>query len=1200
LPGDTLVVNLTNNLPVPPAGSAFSNNTNLHYHGLHVSPQAPGDDSIDMLAAPGQSLHYLLQIPLTHPPGLYWYHAHAHAEAERQTLAGMSGALIVDGIAAYTPAVANMTERVLIARDAPLPGSALPSANLKSLYAMKWAMQHGVTMHASSHAASAARVITSADRTEFHAANNRLTRNPYVDVDPRYRHFVRPLATDGHCVVGSPEQPVKALTLNGATQPALQIAPGEQQFWRMVNAGADTYLDVAVDNAQLQVIAIDGVPVSSGVGTPSSLTVSDWVLPPASRVEFIVTGPPAGTPSYLRTNCFDAGSEGDPMPAQILASLTSTASATSPTAKQALHRFVGRVSPRAQRFVFHATGKVRAPRLGRTAAAIRAAGIAATRTLYYTDQNNINGIAYDPAAPPQFYAQSGTVEQWTISNGSNEVHTFHIHQIHFVVQAINGTPLAQQYVMDNVNVPAATANGPGTVTLLLDFTDPTVIGTFLLHCHILSHEDGGMMAKIRVGTAPPLASSVSTLSFAGVSTSAQTVTMSGGTAPYSVSGCAGVAFASVKGSTISVSPFGAGSCVLTVADASNPSLTTTIAIAVTAPPPVIALAPTSTSFAGVTAPAQSVAIVGGFAPFTITGCASIVAATVIGSMLNVAPAAVGTCSLQLTDAQNNVAVLSVAVNSPSSGNPLDDLTFHQNPMRTGWYQNETVLNTTTVASPNFGPLATLTAPAGMPGFGKVYAQPLYVTNETAIDGFQHNLIIVAGAAAQVYAFDETTRTVVWHRDFTNLAAGIRQQLWTDTNCSDVQPDVGIVGTPVIDRNLDAIYVVVATMENGVPYTRLHAIGLGSGVDVLPPAVISASVALATGGTATINSRFNMNRAALLEANGNIYVGLGSHCDAGLAFTHGWMLAFNATTLAQSGSLIDLSNANDGTGNYLGSVWMGGFGPAADAPGNIYFATGNGPFNGTTNFSMSIMKVPGNLNLAAASYFTPIQEALDSESDRDVGSAGVLLLPDQTGPLAHLLVGGGKCSVPAGCYKYILNRDLLGGQQAGNAGAVWSADTAGSMFGGPAYFADATGAQHIVYGSGAPGYPFSTYTLNQSPIGLSIESSANVGRLAGRDAGSTPIVSSNGVTPGTAVVWALKTPANSGGPIYLYAFDALNMGTVLYSGMIGVWNQLPGTVGIGEALISPLVANGFVYVPADGTVMVLGLQGTTPSAKFRHY
>jgi FtsP/CotA-like multicopper oxidase with cupredoxin domain/3-polyprenyl-4-hydroxybenzoate decarboxylase len=1193
LPGDTLTVNFTNFLPRPPSGAGYTNNTNLHYHGLHVSPLAPADDSIDMLATPGQVLHYTVHIPANHPPGLYWYHTHAHGEAERQTLSGMSGAIIIDGIASYTPQVTGLTERVLIARDTVLPGIVLPNANLHQIYAMKWAMAHGVAMQSSARTASSTRAASvegmgmpgmptvsgtaagaSADHTEYHAASSAQTRNPYVTVDTHYRRFVRPLATSTHCLAGNPEAPVKALTLNGLSQPSIRIAPGEQQFWRLVNAGADTYLDVQVDNTQMQIIALDGVPLISGVGTPASMTVSHWVLPPSSRVEFIVTGPPAGTAAYLRTNCFDSGSAGDAMPAALLASINPAAATA---AIRSTNRVVARLLPTATRYRFHRSGF-------RTAAGIRSAAVSATRTIFYTDQNNINGVAYDPAAPPQFYAQSGTVEEWTIQNSSNQVHTFHIHQIHFVVEAINGITQSQQYVMDNVNVPAASASGPGSVKLLLDFTDSVIIGTFLLHCHILSHEDGGMMAKIRIGTAPPLGLSASSVTFASATAALQSVTVSGGAAPYSVTGCTGVASAAVSGTAVSIAPTAAGSCVLIVADSSNPSLTATVAVQVNAGPAVVALAPKSVSFTGPTAAAQTVAIAGGTAPYTAAGCKNVAAETVSGAVLTVSPLAVGTCSLVVTDAQGNTATLAVTVNSSTVGNPLDNLTFHQNAMRLGWYQNEKALTTANVASASFGKIGTLIAPAGMTQLGKVYAQPLYATNEKAADGNVHNLLVVASANDQVYAFDETTQAVVWHRDFTNAAAGIRQQLWSDTTCSDVNPDVGIVGTPVIDRTRDAIYVVVATVEHGVPFTRLHAIGLGNGNDLIAPTVITGSVALASGGTATVNSLLNMNRSALLEANGNIYVALGSHCDQNASTTHGWVIAYSASTLAETGNLVDLSNANDGSGFFLGSVWMGGFGPAADASGNVYFATGNGPFNGTSNFAMSIMRLPGNLDLTAASYFAPIQEAADSAVDLDLGSGGVLLLPDQGGLVKHILVGGGKCSSSGTCLKYLLNRDVLGGQRASNAGALWSANTGGDIFGGPAYFVDASGAQHIIYG----GSPLSTYTLGLAPIGLSIQSSANVGCLECRDGGSQPIVSSNGTLTGTGIVWALKTPGNNGGTISLYAFDALNMSHTLFTGPAGNWTKTAAASWLGGALISPLVVNGRVYVPSDGGVTVFGL------------
>ncbi len=150
---------------------------------------------------------------------------------------------------------------------------------------------------------------------------------------------------------------------------------------------------------------------------------------------------------------------------------------------------------------------------------------------------------------------------------------------------------------------------------------------------------------------------------------------------------------------------------------------------------------------------------------------------------------------------------------------------------------------------------------------------------------------------------------------------------------------------------------------------------------------------------------------------------------------------------------------------------------------------------------------------------------------------------------------------------------------------WHANTGGGMWGGPAYFQGAGGAQYVVYGGGQP---LSTYTLGLAPLALTPQSAANVGCLECRDQGSQPVVSSNGATPGTAVVWALKTPGGSGGPLTLYAFDALNMSHTLFNAQAGMWIQAPQTDWIGGALISPVIANGKVYVPTDGSVAVFGL------------
>ncbi len=1173
LPGDTLVVNLTNALPAPATGAGYTNNVNLHYHGLHVSPLAPGDDSIDMIAAPGASLHYQIPIPATHPPGLYWYHTHIHGETDRDTLAGMSGAIVIDGIVQYTPQVANLPERILIARAAPLAGASLPLANRNQLLAMRWAMQRGVAMHGAMGGGVGALGI-SRPATYVRGSTNAATRNPYVTVNPNYRRFIRPgiranVTGDGQCVAGSPQAPAYSFTLNGVTQPSIAIRPGEQQFWRLVNADADTYLSLAIDGTQMQIVAIDGVPISSGVNTPSSYSVANWVVPPGGRVEFIVTGPPSG--SSFRSLCFDSGATGIPMPAAVIATLSATAS---PSDLLKL-RHVQRRASAAQLYRYRA----------HSVASIRAHAVTNTRTVYYSDQYTINGTAYDPAAAPMYYVQSGTTEEWTIVNSTTQVHTFHIHQIHFLVEAINGATQSQEYVMDDVNVPAATSAGPGSVKLLLDFTDPTIIGTFLFHCHILSHEDAGMMAKIRVGAAPPLVVGATQASFTSPTAAAQTVSVSGGTAPYSVSGCTGVAKASVSGGTVTLSPSATGSCLLTIADASSPALSASVLVSVAAAAAAITVAPKTVAFVSPYANTQNVTLGGGTAPYTASGCPGIATASISGTTLTVTPAGVGICSLAIADAAHDAASLSVSVNASSTGAPLDNLTFHQNAARLGWYQNEVALTTATVASSSFGLLGTLAAPAGMPAFGKVYAQPLFLTNQTVSDGSVHNLIIIATETDQIYAFDETTRAVVWHRDFTGT--GVTTQSFTDyVACSDVNPVVGITGTPVIDRTQNRLYVVVATDENGAGVLRLHAVSLASGADAVTPVPVTGSVALSTGGVATIDPTFNFNRGALLEANGAIYVPLGTHCDDHANTTHGWIVAYNPTTLAQVNSIVDTTNAETGgTGHFLGSPWMGGYGPAADAQGNIYFATGNGPFDGVSNFADSVLKVPGNLNMGAADFFAPSTAVQDGLVDDDLGSGGLMVLPDQPGSITHLIVQGGKCDYNGYCYKRLLNRDAMGGQKTGDTGAAAELNIGGGIYGGPAYFADASGLSHIVYGGGTP---IATLNLNTSKLSLSVQSAANVGCLECRDQGSQPIVSSNGTQAGTAVVWALKTAGQTGGTITLYAFDALNMTHVLFTGTAGTWTKYSTASWVGGALVSPLVVDGRVYVPTDGSVAIFGL------------
>jgi len=566
-------------------------------------------------------------------------------------------------------------------------------------------------------------------------------------------------------------------------------------------------------------------------------------------------------------------------------------------------------------------------------------------------------------------------------------------------------------------------------------------------------------------------------------------------------------------------------------------------------------------------------------------------------LLSYAVAAALGCGPPDADPQPSTPVASgdaVAAAAPGAEN----LTFHQNAMRWGWYSAETALTPATVGSLQFGRVGTLTPP----GLGKVYAQPLYVSDANMPDGSVHNLVVVAGANAQVYAFDDATLNALWTRDLASDPVGSRPQKAIDLvdgsntpSCGDVNPDFGIVSTPVIDKTLGRIYVVVATKEPGGFHLKLHALSIDGGQDAVPPVEVTGTAASA-GKIYTVNPLWNFSRSALLEANGNIYVSLGSHCDWHQELSHGWLLAFSAKDLSPQGNLLNTTLRDPGNSQFLGSIWMSGFGPAADAMGDLYFATGNGPYDGASNFGMSVLRVPPDLDLSKSSSFSPASESLDSSADRDLGSGGVMLFPDQVGAVPQLLLQGGKCSLLSGCQKYVLNRNHLGGKQAGDTGAVWHGNIAGNMWGGPAYF-EMNGMALVAYG-GSVGAPLSTYRLGTNGS-LQLQSSVSVaGCLECRNAGgSQPIVSSKGTDGSTTVVWALNTPKGTGGIIRLLAFEAMNMQHTLFAGPVGPWTRVPPSKYVGGALISPLVANGRVYVPFDGGVAVFGLENQAHAAAF---
>ena len=415
-PGEQLKITYVNDLPAKAtetcAITPCMNMTNLHFHGLTVSPDAPQDDVLGMMAMPGQSLRYTVQIPVDHPPGLYWYHTHPHGESHRQVLDGMSGAIVIEGMGSYFPSLAGLPERVLVVRGRSLVNDP-QGADLK----------HRVELGS------------------------------------------------GGCGA-EPEAPEEVFTLNGSLRPQIDIAPGERQFWRLVNASADRYLDLQLEGQTFEIVAMDGMPIALHDPNHRTRSADHVLLPPAGRLEAVVTGPAADTPRRLISRCVDTGPDGDPNPAMVLADIVPRAAANS----------MSKVSESSRK------------------PAVKTLDLAAEEKapprfiVTFTEDKKgfyINEEKFTPDAAPMVRAKVGSYQHWKIVNATKELHPMHIHQVHFLAYAENGRPIAEPMWLDTVNVPHG-----GSVDVIMDFTDPVIKGTSVFHCHLLNHEDKGMMAKI--------------------------------------------------------------------------------------------------------------------------------------------------------------------------------------------------------------------------------------------------------------------------------------------------------------------------------------------------------------------------------------------------------------------------------------------------------------------------------------------------------------------------------------------------------------------------------------------------------------------------------------------------------------------------------------------------------------------------------
>ncbi len=499
---------------------------------------------------------------------------------------------------------------------------------------------------------------------------------------------------------------------------------------------------------------------------------------------------------------------------------------------------------------------------------------------------------------------------------------------------------------------------------------------------------------------------------------------------------------------------------------------------------------------------------------------------------------------------------------------VDVLTYHNDNTRTGQNLAETLLTAADVNASDFGKLFTDAVD------GPVYAQPLYKTAVPVPGQGTLNLVFVATEHDSVYAFNaDSPGAPVWHDSFTDPANGVTPVPDADLRSNSIAPEVGITGTPVIDPTTNTLFVVAFTKEVSAIATtyvqRLHALDLATGAEKPGgPTVIQASIPGTgqggDGSTVSFDAHQENQRPGLVLDNGVVYVAWASFDDR--TPYHGWVIGYNAQTLQQ----VAVFNTTPDGG--LGGIWQSGAAPAVDDSGNVYFSSGNGTFDANSVIAPNLDYGDSFVKLSSAggglsifSYFTPFNQATLDARDEDLGSGGSLILPDQSGPLPHLLVAAGKEGKI-----YLLNRDDLGGFSSSVdrvvqelPGAITSSFDTPAYFNGQVYFAGV--------GDALKAFTLANGMLSPSPASQS-------GAVFGYP-GATPSISADGTQNG--IVWAIQ----AGGTAVLRAYLAADLSTELYdSGQAGTRDQLDTSVKFAV----PTVVNGKVYVATQTGLSVFGL------------
>jgi hypothetical protein len=501
----------------------------------------------------------------------------------------------------------------------------------------------------------------------------------------------------------------------------------------------------------------------------------------------------------------------------------------------------------------------------------------------------------------------------------------------------------------------------------------------------------------------------------------------------------------------------------------------------------------------------------------------------------------------------------------------DVLTWHNNVARTGQNLSEAILTPALVNSTNFGLIANVGVD------GKVDAQPLYVSALTLGTQGTHNVLYIATEHDSVYAVNADSGAIYWQKSML----GTGETTSDDRNCSQVTPEIGITATPVIDRGAGAhgtIFLVAMSKDaSGNYYQRIHALDLTTGAEQPNSPVVVKATYPGTGdgsssGTVSFSPGQYKERSGLLLLNGTLYTSWGSHCD--FRPYAGWLMAYSEANLTQT-SVIDFApNGSDA------ALWNAGAGPAADASGNIYVALANGTFDTTltaggfpsaSDYGNAVAKVvlqSGKLNLL--DYWTMYNSDTESGGDVDLGSGGLMLLPDQvdaTGVTRHLAVAAGKDT-----NLYLVNRDSMGHYDANNDGTIYqqlSGALPGGVWSSPAYFNG-----RVYYGSVG-----STLRAFQLSHGKLLTSVVQTTSTSFGYPGTTPSISAYGATNG--ILWATENTS----PAVLHAYEAGNLDIELYN-----TDEAPNArdhFGVGNKFIAPTVVNGKVYVGTTNSVGIFG-------------